>query len=261
MARRIQGILFDLGDTLVQYADLPVNRLFVRGAVRGYEYLKSLGKPLPARFIYMLRQLTAIRWAHLRGWVTGVEFDAIKLLSLQSRRMGHPLSRQETIELAWQFYSPLKEQAPFYPEVRGVLEDLRDQGYQLGIVSNSFLPGQVLDRHLADGDLLDLLPVRVYSCEVNVRKPKGGIFQAALEQTGLTAEETMFVGDTPKEDIDGACEMGMVTVLRKSPPPRKCRKHQPDHVIEDLRELEGILAEYDSPTDSSPPRSSSAKQA
>ncbi len=254
MARRIRGILFDLGDTLVQYANLPVNRLFVRGALRGYEYLKSLDKPLPARFLYMLRQLTAIRWAHLRGWVTGVEFDAIELLGTQSRRMGHPLSRQETIELAWRFYSPLKEEAPFYPEVRGVLEQLRDQGYQLGIVSNSFLPGQVLDRHLAEGDLLDLLPVRVYSCEVHVRKPKPGIFQAALEQTGLSPDETVFVGDTPKEDIDGASQMGMVTVLRKSPPPRKCRKHQPDHVIEDLRELTDLLTGYDGPRNSTPER-------
>jgi putative hydrolase of the HAD superfamily len=247
MERSIKGILFDLGDTLVRYANLRVNRLFVKGAMRGYAYLKSLGKPLPARWIYMLRQLSSIRWAHLRGLVTGVEFDALKLLRVQSRRMGHPLTPQEASQLAWQFYAPLKEEAPFFPEVRPVLSRLTEQGYRLGIVSNSFLPGSVLDRHLEEGDLLELLPIRVYSCEVNIRKPKPGIFQAALNRSGLEAQETVFVGDTPREDITGAAQMGMVTVLRTGGNRTRGSKYQPDHVIQDLNQLEDILRSYRNP--------------
>jgi putative hydrolase of the HAD superfamily len=241
-----KGILFDLGDTLVRYAHLPVNRLFFQGGLRGYRYLQSLGKPVPVRWLYLLRQLVAIRWAHLKGRITGREFNALELLDHQSRRMGHPLTPAESAELAWQFYSPLKESAPFFPEVEGVLRGLRDRGLKLGIVSNSFLPGEVLDRHLAEGRLLELLPVRVYSCEVDIRKPDGGIFQVALDRCNLSAREVVFVGDTPREDILGAKRLGMRTVLRRRAGvklPDDCR---PDHVIDDLSQLEDVLETPDS---------------
>jgi len=241
MDAAIEGILFDLGDTLVRYANLPVNRLFFEGGLRGYRYLQSLDKPLPVRWLYLLRQLCAIRWAHLKGRISGREFNALHLLDRQSRRMGHPLTSQEAAELAWQFYSPLKENAPFFPEVRQVLARLRDRGLKLGIVSNSFLPAEVLDRHLAEGQLLELLPVRVYSCEVDSRKPETGIFQAALDRCRLTAEHVIFVGDTPREDILGARRLGMKTVLRRRPGVKTPANCKPDYVIEDLSQLEDVL--------------------
>jgi FMN phosphatase YigB (HAD superfamily) len=49
------------------------------------------------------------------------------------------------------------------------------------------------------------------------------------------------VGDTPREDILGAKRLGMKTVLRRRAGvklPANCR---PDHVIDDLSQLEGVL--------------------
>src|SRR5262249_22018219 len=56
----------------------------------------------------------------------------------------------------------------------------------------------------------------VISGEVGVKKPDPGIFRIALEQTGLQADEVVYVGDT-QEDVDGAKAAGIRPILIARP--------------------------------------------
>jgi putative hydrolase of the HAD superfamily len=95
-----------------------------------------------------------------------------------------------------------------------LLDSLRDRGLKTGLVSNAFDPGWLLHRDLAQMGLGDeRLDVAVFSSEVGRRKPDPSIFRAALDELGVAPEQALFVGDRRFEDVRGAKELGMTTVL------------------------------------------------
>jgi len=214
MATRIKGILFDLGDTLLDFGKVDIPSVFEAGARAAYAYLKDMGQTLPSFAKYHRQQLWAIRWSYLRSRMTRREFSALDLLGRLSARMGHDLTPRQTDELAWLWYEPLSRCATCEDGLGRMLAEFQQDGLVLGIVSNTFVPGQVLDRHLEREGLLRLLPVRIYSCDVLYRKPNPKIFQIALQRAGLRAEETLLVGDSPEADIRGANRAGMISVLK-----------------------------------------------
>jgi len=244
MKRTIQGIFFDLGYTLLDFGPVDTNSLFAAGAKLAYEYLRELGMNLPGFSNYRRRNFWAIRWAYLKSRLTRREFNSLDLLKKLSTAMGHKLTHEQAVETAWRYYLPLREQAYTENGLRSVLESLHDQNLKLGVISNTFVPGEVLDRHLQQEQLLDLLPIRVYSCDVGVRKPNPRIFQEALRRANLPAEATMFVGDSPRQDVGGANLVGMISVL-KDPTGRYDRSSvHPRHRIRKLTELPEIVAQY-----------------
>ena len=66
---------------------------------------------------------------------------------------------------------------------------------------------RVLER---DG-LAPYLDAVVISADLGRRKPVPAVFRSALEQLGAAAETTLFVGDDPQDDIEGAKAVGMRT--------------------------------------------------
>jgi len=240
---RLQGILFDLGDTLLNFGKVDVLGLFEQGARLAYDYLKAIRQPLPPYPTFYRRQMWAIRWTYFKSRITRREFNSLDLLGRVSHKMGHRLTNDQLLDLSWQFYLPLRQNATVEPGTRELLEDFRRQGLTLGIVSNTFLPPEVLDRHLQEASLLDLLPYRVYSSAVIYRKPYPGIFKIALSQTSLEAAQTLFIGDTPRPDIFGSNRVGMISVL-KDPTGQRCCRYKPAYRIKRLEELRGIVAQY-----------------
>lgn len=97
-----------------------------------------------------------------------------------------------------------------FPEIPGVLKDLRARGCRLAVVSNfdSRLPG-ILDA-LGIGGLLDAV---VYSSEAGCAKPNPAIFQRALAALGVAPERAIHVGDSVEADLKGAASVDMRAVL------------------------------------------------
>lgn len=244
MARRIEGILFDLGDTLLDFGELDVRALFESGARLAYEYLKSLGQPLPAFSRYHLMQLWSVRWNYFKSRITRREFNAMDIMGRLSRRMGHRLSDDQLLELAWRWYQPLSNVATVESGLRELLLRFQSRRLVMGLVSNTFVPGEVLDRHLQRENLLDLLPFRVYSCDARYRKPDGRIFAMALERSGLEPGQTLFVGDSIQADIHGANQAGLISVLKDPAGRYDHAGIKPAHRIHKLAEIDGILDQY-----------------
>jgi len=243
MDRRIRGILFDLGDTLLHFGKVDVRGMFEAGARLAYAYLADLDQPLPPFASYHRRQLRAIRWSYLVSRLTGREFNAMTLIRRFARRMGHELTDEQFLELAWLWYKPLSDVATVED---GAVETLREltERITLGVISNTFVPGEVLDRHLAREGMLELLPVRVYSCNVRHRKPSRRIFRIALERAGLDADEVAFVGDSPNADVRGAKRAGLVPILKDPTGRHHNDRIRPDYVIGALAELTGIVERH-----------------
>lgn len=97
-----------------------------------------------------------------------------------------------------------------FPEVPGVLRDLRAAGLKLIAVSNwdASLAGT-----LASLGLASLLDGIVTSAQAGAAKPSAEIFGAALRLAGVGPGQAVHVGDSLVEDVQGARAAGLRAVL------------------------------------------------
>jgi putative hydrolase of the HAD superfamily len=91
--------------------------------------------------------------------------------------------------------------------LRKVSED-----YKLGLISN-FTYYPVIYAGLRKLGINRFFNAILVSQEVGWRKPHREIFQTALRRLNVSAEETVYVGDSPLEDIKGAKTTGMKTIF------------------------------------------------
>ena len=118
---------------------------------------------------------------------------------------------------------------------KSVLEKLHGE-YKLGIVSNFAIP-ECVDKLLEKHGLDMLFDVVVVSGAVNKRKPSPEIFQKALEKMGVSAENTVFVGDTVDADVIGAKTAGMKVIFIERRVQKDAEQACPNQTIKSLSEL------------------------
>ncbi|MBM3331922.1 HAD family hydrolase [candidate division WOR-3 bacterium] len=126
-----------------------------------------------------------------------------------------------------------------YPDVKPCLERLGTD-YRLGLVTNG--PCDLQCAKLDASGFRSYFGAVVISREVGVKKPDPRVFAIALDQLGVGAQESVFVGDSPKNDIVGAHAAGMRAIWLnrdKLPPPDIAK---PDAAITGLDELSAALA-------------------
>jgi putative hydrolase of the HAD superfamily len=97
-----------------------------------------------------------------------------------------------------------------YPEVPGVLRELRAAGATLLVVSNWDVS---LHEVLATTGLRELVDGVLTSAEVGEPKPGGAMFREALALAGAAPDEALHAGDSVEHDVAGALAMGMRAVL------------------------------------------------
>jgi putative hydrolase of the HAD superfamily len=118
--------------------------------------------------------------------------------------------------------------------------------YKLGLVSN-FTYAPVIYAGLRKVGINHFFDVVLVSDAVGWRKPHAKIFNEALRSINVKAEETLFLGDSPDEDIKGAKELGIKTIFVASQffPLRKLLEsgQQPDAVARSLCEAKRKIQE------------------
>ncbi len=96
-----------------------------------------------------------------------------------------------------------------YPEVDGILENLRARGLRLAIVSN--FDSRLLP--VCEGlGLSDAVDAVIIAADAGVAKPGPGIFDTAVRRFGLQPADALHVGDSLTEDAEGASSAGLLAV-------------------------------------------------
>jgi len=125
------------------------------------------------------------------------------------------------------------------PCVKKLLNKVSRQ-YKLGLVSN-FTYAPVIYAGIRKLDISRFFNAILVSEEVGWRKPHPKIFQEALKRLETTAKETVYVGDSPQEDIKGAQFVGMKTIFVPSQfyslQNLKESREEPDITVKDICEL------------------------
>jgi putative hydrolase of the HAD superfamily len=110
--------------------------------------------------------------------------------------------------------------------------------HRLGIVTNFDHAPTVHDVLARDG-LSGLFEVVVISGEIGWRKPHRMLFDAAVEGLGVSADETLFVGDNFELDVVGATQAGLTAAWYTRG--RAADRKTSHPVITDLADLDRLL--------------------
>jgi len=130
-----------------------------------------------------------------------------------------------------------------YPEVPDVLRALGDAGIRVGLISNSHRSLASFQSHF---ELHGLIGAAISSPEHGFMKPNVSIFRAALNLLEVEPEESVMVGDSVAQDVNGALAIGMRAVLlhrAEDPHPHADALEAGGvSIIRTLRELPALLA-------------------
>jgi putative hydrolase of the HAD superfamily len=223
----IRAVLFDAGATLV-HPTVPVERVYARELARdGCDVpLEEVGRELARAWEEVHAQPEADRYGGVRG---EGEFWRAFLNRVRGRLDGRVVSEEAFARLAAHFRDP--GSWTVYPDVPGALDGLEGKGFTLGVVSNwdSYLPdlleGLGLARRFAT--------VAVSAIE-ETGKPHPEIFLRACARLAVEPAEALHVGDSLREDYEGARGAGLAALLLD-------REDRHPHVAERVRTLDGVL--------------------
>ena len=194
-------VLFDLGNTLVSYYDLPDYPPILRAAIGGVE--DHVG--------------TKADWVR----VAAEDFEAkdfqVRPLEGRLRRIFPEVSWSEEVvgEACRRFMKPIFALAHVYDDVLPTLAALRARNVQTAIVSNTpwGSPAALWCEELARLGLADTVDVLVFCPDCGWRKPARQIFDHTLQKLRAAPGQCVFVGDHPRWDIAGPQAVGMEAVL------------------------------------------------
>jgi len=233
---RIKAVLFDFGGTLVDtpprfdYETCLLNlhqSLLKNGVCISFEGYKQFHNEVRDR-VYAGNSLREVLFA----------FRVSEALN----RFGYSLKPTDRIivEATEAFMEPWIQARTMEEDVPSTLQRLKKK-YSLAVVSN-FGHSPTVWKTLERFALVKFFDVVVVSADVGWRKPSPKIFKKALEALMVSASESVFVGDEPDHDIEGAQKVGMRTVLLKKPSTKETRyKVEPDEAVSALEELSRAL--------------------
>lgn len=95
-----------------------------------------------------------------------------------------------------------------------VLEELREKGYKVGLITNGSADLQY--KKLQMLELTDLFDEIIVSGETPYEKPDERIFLMMAQRMGLRPDEMLYIGDHPRNDIEGSRNAGFVPVWVKT---------------------------------------------
>lgn len=205
---RYATVLFDVGETLLHIPEpAPLYR----------EVLARCGRPLPIADVEtILAQVRETMDEQIPRWI----HDDLTLdCEASTRRRGlHvdtilSLAGVADCTAARSVFFDLYVGTDFftlYPDVPQALEELRLAGYRLGIVSNweSRLPDLCAAHRIASH-----FDFSVVSEIEGFVKPHPHMYRRALELAHVSAEQVAHVGDSLRDDVEGAAALGIHGIL------------------------------------------------
>lgn len=195
--RYTRGIVFDLFHTLVD------PEIFRPKEFRRAEQVALLLGFDKARFLEYWEGTSMTRLANPRPEVEYVR----DFLTQTGRSVSTSLLEEaEGILGRYQDLAILNPQE----EIVASLRSLKDRGFKLGLLSNTFERDV---RHWSRSPLAPLFDAAVFSHEIGKAKPDSGAYDAILKRLGMTPLSCVYVGDGGSDELLGAKKAGFRPVI------------------------------------------------
>lgn len=198
---RFKAVLFDLGWTLVKILESP--EIYKR-------ILETYGVEVSAEEALEAHRANEKESDIFEGMIQlGEDFwiqwnqKLLERLGIQKNR---ELLAKKIFELWWE-YAGLE----LYPDVMETLTQLKAKGVKVGVVTNGLK--RDFQQILSKLGLSDYFEVVIGIDTCNKAKPNQEIFLYAVNKLHVRPEETIFVGDSIKQDYEGAERAGLKPLL------------------------------------------------
>ncbi len=215
----IKAVLFDLDGTLLDRDSSLV--LFVRDQYHRYSEFQIVDEEI---FVQRFIELDH----HGYVWKDKVYQQILHELSIKN---------MDWMLLLDDYIKNFHKHCVGFPNLLNMLRVLKKQNIKLALVSNGF--GQFQYDNFKALHIEHLFDKVLISEWEGLRKPDKAIFNRALSKLGVTAENALFVGDHPDNDIRASRDVGMKAVWKRNSQFKAIT--DADAVIDDLGELVNIV--------------------
>jgi putative hydrolase of the HAD superfamily len=239
---QIKNVLFDFGDTLVQASpqyslDTCLSRLLNGLTQNGISVsLEDYKRAYEATY----ERILASRSLH------EITYDVVVSRALGLCGFSLKPTDKAIVEAAEAFMECWIQARTMEKSVPSILRKLKKR-YTLGVVSNlAYSPA--VSRTLERFGVAEYFNAIIVSADVGWRKPSPRIFRKALQTMGISASETVYVGDEMDHDVEGAMKVGMHTILLKRPSTDMTTSNaKPDAIIHEWKELPDTIKALERP--------------
>ncbi|MGD0450662.1 MAG: HAD family hydrolase [Candidatus Bathyarchaeia archaeon] len=234
----IKAVLFDMFDTLMMVR--RNHDFYSPSLMRTYKFLNKNG--IDVSFDTFEKAYIKARdelYARVDANLEEPHFNVRISEALKNLGYNYSASSQLVTEATAEFCDEFMTFVYLDPNTEKILRTLHGK-YKLGIISNFAIP-ECVHELLKTHGLSELLDAVVVSAAVNKRKPSPEIFLNTLNALGVSAEETVFVGDTLDADIEGAKGAGIKAIYIERRIENSEGLVKPDKTIKSLGELPTVL--------------------
>ncbi|PJO45544.1 HAD family hydrolase [Lysinibacillus xylanilyticus] len=214
----IRAVIFDLDGTLLDRESSVLS--FIE---QQYERLKpNLSHILKENYVQRFIELDN----HGYVWKDKVYQQLIQEFSIK-------LSQEAMLE---DYLQEIKQSCIPFINLHSMLHNLKKQGLKLGMITNGYGQFQLDNiRALAIEDVFDVILISEWE---GIKKPDAKIFDRALSKLEVSANESIYVGDHPFNDVEAASKVGMMTIWKRND---TWQSVEADYIIENLIEILDIL--------------------
>ena len=160
----------------------------------------------------------------------------IRLLELGYQEVGYS-AEQAThwANRAFEYFHQHRNDVEPYSEVRDMLTALKASGYMVGALSNG-------NAEIGRTPLAQWFDFQYNADTVGTAKPHPLMFEKALAHAGVTAAETVHIGDHPINDVKAAKALGIKTIWVNPEDLDYPHPIEADLIVEDLAQLPAAIA-------------------
>jgi putative hydrolase of the HAD superfamily len=229
---KIKAVLFDMGNTLIEYDFESPEEVFHR-ILLSLSIPKSLDD-IKEAFLSAKNEARDVGLLSSFGKMECEEYwNRWDSLVLKHLRMAEHAELGEIVQSKWFDFV----NCTFYPEVKEVLSELRRRGLKVGLISNGYEEeiAFVVEKAGLQKATFDII---VGVDTTKKTKPDPDIFKYAIDKLEVKPEETIFVGDNVEADYKGAENAGIHALLID-----RTEKQQTD--LRTIRNLKELLSQID----------------
>jgi putative hydrolase of the HAD superfamily len=205
--------------------------------------LPALQWPERAAFVAAMREAEMEHWRrveteHWSGPPSGLILDGFRRLNR------HP-EEAEILAALDGYARAVDGWAIVFPDSRDTLRTLRERGYKLGLLSNTWWAAAWHNADLATHGLDEFLDELVYTSDLPHSKPHPTVFETVAGRLGVEHEACVMIGDRMVDDVSGALAAGMRGVWRSNSNPWPKPEHiTPTASVSTLSELPEMLRSW-----------------
>ena len=141
------------------------------------------------------------RKRHFELTTGAIDLAELWELMLQTKSVVNPALAKALVEVQ------LNEKAELYPDALDAIRLLKNKGYTVGVLANSYPTNERHMKELLDGEV----DAVVFSHLTGFRKPHREAYLALCRKLSVEPKDCVFVSDEIYEDLWGAKRLGMKT--------------------------------------------------